>query len=356
MPKIRNMHQLVVGAAPGDAIYDQALLFQRSLRRWGYKSEIYACHMHPSLAGRVPHYSTYRPQKEDAVLFHYSIGSDLSSFVLGLDIPVVMIYHNVTPARFLDKVSNEFASLVRQGEEELPRFRQVVELALADSEFNRLDLVSAGFTNTAVLPIVLDESKYQVASNPDLVARFRGSNNILFVGRIAPNKRQDDVIRIFYYYHHIQPNSRLFLVGRAWDPAKRYVEWLKALADYLGLSQAVHFTGHVPFVDMVTYYRLADVFLCMSEHEGFGKPLIESMFFDVPIVAYASTAVPYTLGDAGILVHERDHALLGELLEVIVTDVSLRERLLATQRTRFQAFREATMLEKLRGYLSALLH
>lgn len=349
-----RVHQLVVGASPGDAIYDQALLFRKALRSWGHSSEIYACHIHPSLVNQVPHYSAYRPQPDDIVIFHYSIGSDLSAFVLELKVPVLMVYHNVTPAHFLDRVSGEMASLVRQGQAELPRFREVVKLALADSEFNRLDLVEAGYRNTAVVPIVLDEAKYEVPSNEALLAEHRDGTNVLFVGRIAPNKRQEDVIKVFYYYHALQPESRLFLVGQAWDPAARYLEWLRSMVDYLGLSDAVKFTGHVPFADMVTYYRLADVFLCMSEHEGFGKPLLESMYFDVPIVAYASTAVPYTLGDAGILVHDRDHALLGELLDVITTDQALRDRLVATQRRRFETYRESTMLATLRSHLAAL--
>ena len=356
MIKRHGIHQLVVGASPGDAIFDQALIIQAALLAWGYDSAIYACNLHPSLVDEIPHFTKYRPRHDDIVFFHYSIGSEMSVFVHDLRCTVVMIYHNVTPPEYLDNVSRTMAQLVRQGQSELPEFRDVVQLALADSEFNHLDLLAAGYPKTGILPIVLDEARYEVALNERLVQQYRDDAvNLLFVGRIAPNKRQDDLIKVFHYYHQIEPHSRLFLVGQAWDPAKRYLAELKGLVSHLGLGDSVIFTGHVPFADMVTYYRVADVFVCMSEHEGFGKPLIESMHFDVPVVAHAATAIPYTLGDAGVLVYEKDYPVIAELLHLIVTDDVFREHLLAGQRARFQDFRQETMLRRLRGYVDTLL-
>ena len=353
----RTVHQLVVGAAPGDAIYDQSLAIQKALQAWGYKADIYACHLHPSLVGQVPHFRSCRPRSGDLVLWHYSIGSELSVFVRELKCPVIMLYHNVTPPEYLQGVSNEMARLVRDGRTDLSDYRDSVRLALADSEFNRLELEAAGYSDTGVLPIVLEEAKYDAARlNSALTARFGdGAVNLLFVGRIAPNKCQDDVIRVFYHYHHIHPNSRLLLVGQAWEPAEQYYTHLQGLANHLGLADHIHLTGHVSFDDMVTYYRLADVLVCMSEHEGFGKPLIESMYFDVPVVAYAATAVPYTLGDAGVLVHRKHFETIAELINLIVTDRELRERLLAGQRVRRQAFGEERMRQLLRTYLDKVL-
>jgi len=352
----RGVHQFVAGASPGDAIYDQALLIQRALLDWGYESTIYACNVHATLEGQIPHFLRYQGRRDDVVLFHYSIGSELSAFVRRLPCTVVLIYHNVTPPEYLEDVSSEMARQVRQGQDELPEFKEKARLALADSEFNLEDLVEAGYTQIGVLPIALDEARYQVVSNPALLQKYDdGHTNLLFVGRIAPNKRLDDVIKIFYYYHLIQPQSRLFLVGQAWDPAKRYLAYLEGIVEYLGLKKTVFFTGHVSFEDLATYYRLASAFVCMSEHEGFGKPLIESMYFDVPVIAYAAAAVPYTLGDAGVLVHQKDYPLIAELIDLLLTDESLLERLLVGQRNRFEAFRQAAMLESLHGYLDEVL-
>lgn len=357
MSRKRSVHQLVVGASPGDAIYDQSLIIQKALQAWGYEAGIYACHLHPSLVGQVPHFSRCRPRRGDVVLWHYSIGSELSAFIRRLKCPVIMTYHNVTPPEYLQGVSNEMAQLVREGRADLSAYRENVHVALADSEYSRLELEAAGYSHTGVLPIVLEEAKYdKAASNPALIAQYGdGAANLLFVGRIAPNKCQDDVIRVFYHYHHIQPHSRLLLVGQAWEPAEQYHTYLKGLVNHLGLSDHVHLTGHVSFDDMVTYYRLADVLVCMSEHEGFGKPLIESMYLDVPVVAYAATAVPYTLGDAGVLVHRKDYEVIAELINLIASDRELCGRLLAGQRARRQAFGEKHMLRMLRGHLDKVL-
>ena len=356
MGQRRNIHQLVAGASPGDAIYDHALLIQDALLDWGYNSTIYASNLHSTLEGQVPHLTRYRPRRDDVVLFHYSIGSDLSAFVKQLQGPVVLIYHNITPPEYLKDVSGEMTRQVQQGRDELPTFKDIARLALADSEFNLQDLIKAGYPRTGVLPIVLDEERYKIASNTTLARQYRDDHiNLLFVGRIAPNKRQDDLIKIFYYYRQIQPQSRLFLVGQAWDPAQRYLARLRGIVAYLGLENVVHFTGHVSFQDLVTYYRLADVFVGMSEHEGFGKPLIESAYFNVPVIAYASAAVPYTLGNAGVLVHQKDHPLIAELINLLVTDQALRDQLLAGQKKRLQAFRRAAMVQSLRGYLDEVL-
>jgi len=144
-------------------------------------------------------------------------------------------------------------------------------------------------------------------------------------------------------------------VGKAPDPAKRYLGQLQGMVHYLGLEDAIIFPGHVSFQDMVSYYKVANVFVCMSEHEGFGKPLIESMYFDLPIVAYAATAVPYTLGDAGVLVHDCDYPLVAALVDELVTNDILRSRIIAGQQERFQAYRQSAMLRSLRQYLAPLL-
>lgn len=351
-----HIYQLVAGASPGDAIYDHACVIQDTLRAWGYSSRIYAGHVHHSLARQIPHFNRCHPHAHDVVFFHYSIGSELSAFVRQLRCKVVLVYHNVTPPQYFAGISQELAQSTARGIAELTDFRDVAALALADSEFNRRDLLAAGFTQTGILPIALNEAQYAAVSSHSLLEdRYRdGKVNLLFVGRITPNKCQDDLIKVFYHYHRIQPDSRLFLVGQSWDPAGRYLSWVQGLVSYLGLQDHVCFTGHVSFEDMVAYYRLANVFVSMSEHEGFCKPLLESMYFELPIVAYAAAAVPGTLGDAGVLVHQKDYPLIAELLDLLVRDPSLRAQLLAGQRRRFAGFRQEVLTQALRGYVDLL--
>lgn len=348
------IHQFVAGATPGDAIFDQAVMLRGWLQGWGHQSQIYAQTVHPSVVGQIPHYSSYRPGRraDDLLIFHYSIGSDLSEFIRGVKNRVVMIYHNVTPPELLGNIDPQMRALVRQGQEELGSFRDVVQLALADSEFNRLDLRAVNYPNPGLFPIILDETLYTDPSDPTLESKLAaGGPNVLFLGRVAPNKRQDDVIKAFYYYHLIEPASQLYLVGMIWQPAERYYHWLRALVAHLGLDDCVHFTDHITFQQMITYYRGAELFLCMSEHEGFGKPLLESMYFDLPILAYSATAVPYTLGGAGVLVHEKEYPVIAELVHLLISDRPFREQILAGQRHRYDDFRP----EQVKAQFKALL-
>jgi glycosyltransferase involved in cell wall biosynthesis len=222
----------------------------------------------------------------------------------------------------------------------LTRLRDRTLLGLADSPYNEAELQDKGFGPTGVLPITLDESSYQVESKPELLTIYReqAGPKLLFVGRLVPNKRQDDLIKLLYHLRRSEPSAHLFLVGSPWVPA--YAEWLGEMAQELDVEDAVTITGHVSQRELVTYYRLADLYVSMSEHEGFGKPLIESMYFDLPVVAYRAAAVPGTLAGAGILFKHKSYEALAEMLSMLTRDTVLRERILARQRKRLQAFLE----------------
>ena len=348
------VHQFVAGATPGDAIFDQAVMLRGWLQDWGYQSQIYAQMLHPSVVGQIPHYTRYRPgrRSDDLLIFHYSIGSELSDYFRGVKNRVWMIYHNVTPPELLGNIDPQMRNLVRQGQEELGGFHDVVELALADSEFNRLDLEQVGYPAPRVLPIILDEALYTGPSEPTLEANLAtGGPNVLFLGRVAPNKRHEDVIKAFYYYRLIEPSAQLYLVGMFWKPAERYYRWLQALVTHLALDDCVHFSGHVTFQEMLTYYRGAELFLCMSEHEGFGKPLLESMYFDLPILANSATAIPYTLGGAGVLVHRKEYPVIAELMHLLISDRPFREQILVGQRRRYDDFRPGRVKAQLQALL-----
>ncbi len=333
------LHQIIIGATVGDAITDQAFLLRRWLREMGLASEIFAEHIHPALEKEVRPAVTYRPGPGERLVFHHSIGSPVVERLLALPVQLIVIYHNITPPEFFAAVHPGLAQEMEEGRKQLEALRSHTVLALADSPYNELDLRAAGFPQTGVLPITLDESRYNLPSNPGLLALFQdGGPRLLFVGRAVPNKKQEDLIKLLYFYRRIEPTARLILAGEGWLPA--YDRWLRDLAHDLGLDDAVIFTGHVSQQDLVTYYRLADVYVSMSEHEGFGKPLIESMYFDVPVVAYKAAAVPYTLGGAGVLVRHKDYEAIAELIHLICTDPALRERLLAGQRRRVQDFLE----------------
>lgn len=350
----RILHQFTEGVTVGDAISDQAFVVRGWLRDAGFTSEIYAVHIHPALAKEVRPALTYRPQPGEAyVIYKHSIGSSLPEQLLALPLRFLLVYHNVTPPEFVQSVDPALARQFQQGREQLALLRDRTALALADSPFNEAELRTAGFTNTGVLPITLDESRYQTPVAPKLVEELRSRHPLLlFVGRLTPNKRQEDLLKLLYYYRRIEPNATLALVGSKWLPA--YGRWLQELARSLDLLDHVIITDHVTQAEMVTYFRMADLYVSMSEHEGFGKPLIESMYLGLPVMAYAATSVPGTLGGAGVLFHEKDYEALAEMVDWLVKDAALRQRIITRQRERVQAFLASQVKQVWEQYLQSL--
>jgi len=347
---IRNVHQMVGNAGPGNSVSAGAFVLRSGLRAWGYDSEIYAETVAPASSwGDISPFARYRPGDSDLLILHYTHASPLSDYVKQLDVPLILVYHNVTPPRFFVGANTQVALRARRGRAELPAFRERALLTLADSEFNRRDLIAAGYTQTHVLPIIIPNTLQQITPDANILTQLKDSVNLLCVGRMVPNKRFEDVIKTLYYYRQIEPQAHLFLAGHT--RTRPYVQWMHSLVAWLGLDKAVTFTGQVSDAALAAYYRRSDVFVYMSEHEGFGIPLVESMRFDVPIVAYASTAIPETLGDAGILVTQKRFPVVAELIHLLQTDADLRKHIIARQRERARTFEPDVVLASFRELL-----
>ena len=262
-------------------------------------------------------------------LFHFSIGSASGRLVHHAPDRLVTIYHNITPARFFLGFHHHLMGLCYHGRRELEAFAPRSELGLGDSEYNRRELEAAGFARSGVLPIVLDVSKYSRRSSPGVERLYGdGRTNLLFVGRIIPNKKVDDLIRVFAVYKRwLDRSSRLLLVGDT-RGHERYYDRLREMVRELRLDDVV-FTGHVDDDDLIAYYRVSHLFLCLSEHEGFCVPLQEAMHFGLPVVAYDAGAVRETLHGGGVLLAEKRPEVVAELVRRILTDSTLRERILS---------------------------
>lgn len=349
------LHQFTEGAYIGDAISDQVFAIQRWLRDLGFTSEVYSERIQPELADRVLPAREYRPgANETHLIHHHAVGSDIAERLKGVGLPQILIYHNITPPQFFTYSNPVLAANLRKGRRQLEEMRSNTMLALGDSGYNERELIEMGFAPTGVLPIVLDESQFGAPTNEALAAECDEARPlVLFVGRFAPNKRQEDLLKLHYCLRRISPDARMALVGNT--DFTEYVAWQRTFAEELGLDEsAVRFTGHVSHQDMLTYYRCADVYVSMSEHEGFGKPLIESMYAGLPVIAYASTAVPDTLGDAGILFHRKDYEGLAELVDRVVNDQPLRRRVIAREKERVRAFLEPQVRQRWETYLRSI--
>ena len=345
-----EIHQILPTISPGDAIGNEAQEIKRVLNEWGYKSEIYAQNIHPKINAKK--YTEYKKvsSKENILIFHFSIGSEVSEFVKKLPDKKIMIYHNITPPEYFCGVNETLVNLLENGKKELRSLVDHIDLAVGVSEYNRLELQEMGFKNTDVLPIIINFHEYS-SPNKKLLSKYDDDFvNLLFVGRVTPHKRQEDIIKVFYYYKLINPKSRLFLAG-SYEGCEIYSDYLKKLIQDLNLKD-VHLLGKISFNDLISYYKLADFFICMSEHEGFCVPILESMYFEVPIIAYKSTAIPFTLEDTGILVKEKNYCEIAEMVNVLIEDEELRSTLVKKQKDRLENFKREKIISQLESILS----
>jgi len=329
----RHVHQLLAALSYGDAIGNEALAIQKHLRAAGFASDIFAEKVHPRVAHLARPLWEYAEvsSPETVCLFHFSIGSASGRLIYHAPDRLVSIYHNITPAHFFLGYHAHLAGLCYHGRRELEAFASRTELGLGDSEFNRRELEAAGFARTAVLPIVLDLAKYERPGSRVVEQLYSDTRtNILFVGRIIPNKKIEDLLRVFAaYQRYVNPVSRLLIVGDH-RGHERYYQRLLEMVDYLRLDEVV-FTGQVDEDELLSFYRVADLFLCLSEHEGFCVPLQEAMVFGVPVVAYDTGAVRETLHGGGVLLRDKTPEVVAELVHRVVTDQALRTSVLQTQ-------------------------
>jgi glycosyltransferase involved in cell wall biosynthesis len=317
----------------GDAIGHEVLGIQRALRGAGYDSEIFVETADPRAENLTYDYrdllDASRP--DNLLLHHFSIGSRASRVAFALPDRMALIYHNITPPVYFAGIHKQLVELCWKGRRELGAYVDRVDLALGDSEYNRQELEALGFPNTAVLPVVPDFTHLDGSSDAHVAAAFDDEwTNILFVGRIVPNKKIEQLVRIFHAYKtRINPRSRLLLVG-AYSGLETYLASVNGLIASLGVTD-VHFAGHVTAEELIAYYDVADLFLCASEHEGFCVPLMEAFYKQIPVVALAATAVPATMDGGGVLYEDRDPLRVAALLDAVLSDGPLYDRVIASQ-------------------------
>lgn len=338
-----SLHQYVETALVGDATTDHALIIQRWLKEMGFDSNIYAEYCHPDMESSIRPATSHRSNKlEGLLIYHHAVGSRAAERLIKEGQELILIYHNITPPEFFTSLDPSMARQMNLGREQLGALRQQTKLALGASDYSEKELQDFGYSQTGVLPIVLNEELYQLPANEELIRRYQDQGPILlFVGRLAPNKKPEDLIKLLYYYRRIEPHAILLLVGSQTLP--KYVHWLKELSSVLGLDGAVTFTDLVSHEEMTTYYQIADFYISMSEHEGFGKPLIESMYFNLPVVAYKAAAVPYTMAHSGVLFQHKHYEALAELVDLLNNNPDLRWNIVSNQNHRVSDFLEANV-------------
>lgn len=348
--------QILPTISYGDAVCNDVLLKYDVLKRMGCDTDIYAENIGPRMSEKAKSMKDLKPNKDDVVIFHMAIGSPLSQVIRELPAKrKVMVYHNITPAHFFSNYHKVLYDLCMEGRKQLAVLRGTFDMSLADSAYNKAELIELGYENVFELPITIRFDDYKTEPDTKILQKYKDDYvNILFVGRIAPNKKQEDIIKCFYLYKkYINPKSRLFLVGN-YLGMERYYEELCRLISNLNLND-VYLTGHTKFEEILAYYRLASVFLCMSEHEGFCVPLVESMFFKVPIIAFNAAAVPETMGNSGVIVNVKKYELIAELIDQLVINKELRRKVIESQSRRLLDFQEDKIKERFESYIRKVL-
>lgn len=353
------INQWVPAAHHGDAVGNSALRVRGLLRHKGHTSDLYALSIDDDLRNDAHPFTDPGARRGDITVLHFAVPSPMTDALAELPGGRVLQYHNVTPAHFFAPYDPGIFRLAVLGRHELARLAGRVDLALGDSEYNRQELEALGFERTGVMSIVADTDRItNTPSQPALEHVLNdGLTNILFVGRVAPNKKLEDHIRLAEYYkRYVDTEYRFIFVGHV-NTVPRYYAMLRALlTEYRMQADRFLFTGPVPDRELVTYYRHADAYVSMSEHEGFCVPLLEAMAADVPILAYAAAAVPETLGGAGVCFSPKDLEYAAELLGLLVYDETLRASVIAGQRKRLVALtmdRAATALDRMIDAFSA---
>lgn len=345
------VHQFIPSLAIRDAIGTHTLAVQDLLRQMGFDSEIFAGDFHPDLADRArpvdsftsrPRRVKLRGRSQTWLLYQSSIGSVIADMLMERAEPIVVNYHNITPARLLEGWEPAVCQGVDQGRHQLAKMSKVTRAAVAVSRYNEEELIQAGYKQTAVAPLLLDLDAFVSGIDPECMerlgqARSLGGSDWLFVGRLSPHKAQHDIIKALAAYRSLyDPRARLHLVGGV--ISESYRRGLVGFVAELGLESAVNFVGSVNDEELGAYYASADVLVCASEHEGFCVPLLEAMSHRLPVVAYAAAAVPETVGDAGLVLRDKSPLAMAAAVNRVIDDTALSQRLVRAGLDRLQIF------------------
>jgi glycosyltransferase involved in cell wall biosynthesis len=353
--KKQHIHQFHSGSAFGDAVTNSLFYTQKILQDLGFVSHIYVEHVDEKLKDKLLHYSKLKTNSSNILLIHHSMGHEQEKWILSLKEKIILVYHNITPANFFSKES-PFYHYSLKGREQLKIFQNISVGAIGVSKLNVDELLEYNFDNQKIkeIPLLIDyETILNHPWNYTLFDKNAQTYNILFVGRIAENKNQLELIKMFKVFTEIYNfPAKLFLVGGI--SGDSYEQKVKELIINEDLEEHVILTGKVSYEDLYSYYHIADAFVCLSEHEGFGVPLIESMIFDVPVIAYDSSNIKNTLNGSGILFLEKNLEYMAGFLSLLANNRNLRRAIIKKQRINIEKYQYKKIKYELATFLNNL--
>jgi glycosyltransferase involved in cell wall biosynthesis len=347
------IHQIHESCAYGDGITNGMFFIQRLLQESGYLSEIYCQNIPARLSQKVKPLASFEDRECDLILFHYSLGTPHDAWITEIKSPTIIVYHNITPHEYFPRES-ELYRLCRMGRTQLSWWGEARGFvgAIADSEFNGNELVEAGFPSVASIGLLVDLGalKSKRGDPPNLLTPTKKCKTILFVGNLIEHKGQVELVQAFDALAKISdvPLELLLAGGTA---SEGYRTLVQDEIEFRGLTQSVRLVGKCTNEELYAYYRRADLYLSLSEHEGFGMPLVEAMAFDVPVLAFDAASVSATLGGGGRLVSTRQANVVAEAALQILTEPGLRTPVLRAQREALKRYESSIIAKSFENYL-----
>lgn len=316
-PIIRRIYQVLPSFSQHDAIGNDAVLIDKFLKEDGIESDIFYSERGDGPLARPISKMVDEWMNETLILYHFSVASTVAHYLAGLPSKIWARYHNITPPKFFNQGAEGAArETCRVGRSQIPFVAAISDVVIADSSYNGEEL--APFTRSPIYTQPIFRDYGALASLPEdrvFAEKLRSiaEPKILFVGRVAPNKCQHDLVQLAYLYRKaVGKRIKVILAGSFFS--SDYKKAIEGFAKDLGLTLSKGFDenadvmvlGMVSDEQLASLYRHSDLYVSMSEHEGFGVPLVESLWFDLPVVAHDACAVAETLGDAGTLVNKKD--------------------------------------------------
>lgn len=355
---IKRIDQFAASVAVGDGVTNSLLFTRELLQELGYESEIFSFCIPPPLKGVVHPAETFKGRDETLLLYHHSMGHDHGHWLLSLECPKALAYHNITPAEFFPAQSGlrQYAQLGRQ---QLIDWRDDFVGSIADSPLNRSELEAAGYADPRTLPLLVDSRRLE---GPSMTPAFiRDGENALYylcIGRLAENKRQHLLIEAFYHLLRLQEGdpaeqAKLLLVGGT--TSEDYARGLAHHISQLGLNDRVLMPGKCSDPELRWLYRNAHQYWCASAHEGFCMPLLEAQHANLPVLACAQSNVPDTLGEGGFLIGTDDPLHIAVAAQALDQTEGLRRKLANAGKRNLKRFDRESLKRTLAAWVSPLV-
>ena len=332
----------------GDAVGNMVLKLHDFFQKKGLESRIVALDVDESLKERATLFSDYSDVSNAVKILHFAVPSELTGYFKNCRGKKVMVYHNVTPPEFFCNYSEDIVRLTSAGYQHLDELKDVFDSVIAVSEFNAQGLLDAGYKKPEVFPVLLELEDFDKPYSKGYYELFNDDRkNIVFVGRVVPNKKIEDLVKmIFFYKKYISPSVRLIIAGNP-DAVPKYYHAIRDLAArFLLTSDDIFFTGHIPFDELLAVYAGADLFVSMSEHEGFFVPMMECFKLNIPVMAYGAGAIPETAGEGAMIFNDKSCEKTAALADTILNDQNLQKRLKEAGKKRLEEYMRAADAEK----------